>query len=217
MSWSGGKDSSLVLHRLREEGRQVAALLTTVTADFDRVSMHGVRTALLHAQASSLGLPLEEVSIRKGAANGEYDSQMEAALERHRGPEVEEVAFGDIFLRDVREYREVRLAKAGMRGIFPLWGEDTAVLAREFIESGFKALVCCVDPKQLGKEFCGREFDHEFIESLPRGADPCGERGEFHTFVYAGPVFEREMQVKSGEVALRDGFYFADIQPKLRR
>ncbi len=217
MSWSGGKDSSLALRRLRAEGREVAALLTTVTADFERVSMHGVRRSLIRAQASSLGLPLEEVWIQWGASNKDYDSRMGAALEKHRKMGVEEVAFGDIFLRDVREYREGRLAEAGMRGVFPLWGESTAALAREFIESGFKASVCCVDPRQLGKEFCGREFDLEFIESLPRGTDPCGERGEFHTFVRAGPVFENEIPVEVGETVIRDGFCFADIVPRVTR
>lgn len=214
VSWSGGKDSALALQKvIKTGGYEVRALLTTVTADFDRISMHGVRRSLLHAQASSLGLPLEEVWIPKGASNETYEAQMRAALSKHRDEGVEEVAFGDLFLRDVRDYREERLGQVAMRGLFPLWGLDTGRLSREFIELGFRAVVCCVDPKQLGKEFCGREFDRPFLESLPPGVDPCGENGEFHTFVYAGPIFKNEIGVTKGEVVLRDGFYFANLLP----
>jgi len=196
-----------------KSGYEVKALLTTVTADFDRISMHGVRRTLLHAQASSLGLPLEEVWIHNGASNEAYEAQMRAALSRYRADGVEEVAFGDLFLRDIRDYREDRLGQMAMRGLFPLWGRDTRALSREFIELGFRAVVCCVDPRRLGKEFCGMEFDRPFLESLPSGVDPCGENGEFHTFVYAGPIFENEIEITKGEVVLRDGFYFADLLP----
>jgi uncharacterized protein (TIGR00290 family) len=212
MSWSGGKDSALALHEIIETGGyEIKALLTTVTADFDRISMHGVRRSLLHAQASSLGLPLEEVWIPKGASNETYEAQMRAALSKQRDAGVEAVAFGDLFLRDIRDYREDRLGRAAMRGLFPLWGRDTGRLSREFIELGFRAVVCCVDPRRLGKEFCGREFDRSFLDSLPPGVDPCGENGEFHTFVYAGPIFNNEIGVMKGKVVLRDGFYFADL------
>jgi uncharacterized protein (TIGR00290 family) len=214
MSWSGGKDSSLALREIRKTGsHEVKALVTTVTEDFDRVSMHGVRRTLLHAQASSLGLPLEEVWIPKEASNEVYEARMKAVLLTHRDEGVEQVAFGDLFLQDIRSYREERLAQIGMRGLFPLWGMDTAKLATEFVEEGFKAVVCCVDPKQLGKEFCGREFDRSFLESLPRSVDPCGENGEFHTFVYAGPIFKGGIGIRKGDVVLRDGFYFADLLP----
>jgi uncharacterized protein (TIGR00290 family) len=214
MSWSGGKDSSLALHKIRGEGLYDAkALVTTVTEEYDRVSMHGFRRTLLHAQASSLGLPLEEVWIPKDASNETYEARTRAMLLKHKDEGVEKVAFGDLFLQDIRTYREDRLGQIGMRGVFPLWGMDTARLATEFIEQGFRAVVCCVDPKQLGKEFCGREFDRSFLESLPGGVDPCGERGEFHTFVYAGPIFKKAIGITKGDVVLRGGFYFADLIP----
>jgi uncharacterized protein (TIGR00290 family) len=214
MSWSGGKDSSLALREIRKTGsHEVKALVTTVTEDFDRVSMHGVRRTLLHAQASSLGLPLEEVWIPKEASNEVYEARMKAVLLTHREEGVEQVAFGDLFLQDIRSYREARLAQIGMRGLFPLWGMDTAKLATEFVEEGFKAVVCCVDPKQLGKEFCGREFDRELLGSLPSGVDPCGENGEFHTFVYDSPDFAMPIAVTAGPLIDRDGFVFADLIP----
>jgi uncharacterized protein (TIGR00290 family) len=216
MSWSGGKDSALALHDIIGRGDcEVKALLTTVTAEFDRISMHGVRLTLVHAQASSLGLPLEEVWIPKGASDEAYEAKMRATLSKQRDDGVEEVAFGDLFLRDIRDYREDRLGQMAMRGLFPLWGRDTDMLSREFIELGFRAVVCCVDSRRLGKEFCGMEFDRPFLESLPSGVDPCGENGEFHTFVYAGPIFESEIEITRGEVVLRDGFYFADLLPKV--
>lgn len=214
MSWSGGKDSAMALHRLLETGEyEIAALVTTVTAEFDRVSMHGVRRALLHAQASALGLPLEEVWIPKGASNEAYEARMKEALLRKKATGVEEVAFGDLFLRDIRAYRESRLEQVGLRGLFPLWGADTRKLSGELIELGFRAVTCCVDQRHLGKEFCGREFDRRFLESLPASVDPCGENGEFHTFVYASPSFREEIPIVRGDVVLRDGFYFADILP----
>jgi uncharacterized protein (TIGR00290 family) len=216
MAWSGGKDSALALGKVRAmDGYEVKALLTTVTADFDRISMHGVRRALLHAQASSLGLPLEEVWIPKDASNEVYEAQMKAVLLKHRDDEgVVDVVFGDLFLQDIRRYREERLGQVGMRGLFPLWGLDTGKLSLELIERGFRAVVCCTDPSRLGKEFCGKEFDRSFLESLPPGVDPCGENGEFHTFTYAGPIFKNEVAITKGEVVFRDGFYFADLLPR---
>jgi len=214
MSWSGGKDSALALHEINETGAyKVTALLTTVTKDFDRISMHGVRRTLLHAQAASLGLPVEEVWIPKDASNEAYEAQMKAVLLKHRDEGIEEVAFGDLFLQDIRAYREERLGQIAMKGLFPLWGRDTAKLAREFVELGFMAVVCCIDPRRLPREFCGREYDSSFLESLPSGVDPCGENGEFHTFVYAGPIFKNEIAIETGEVVLRDGFFFADLIP----
>jgi uncharacterized protein (TIGR00290 family) len=176
--------------------------------------MHGVRRALLHAQASSLGLPLEEVWIPKDASNEVYEAQMKAVLLKHRDDEgVVDVVFGDLFLQDIRRYREERLGQVGMRGLFPLWGLDTGKLSLEFIERGFRAVVCCTDPRWLGKEFCGKEFDRSFLESLPPGVDPCGENGEFHTFVHAGPIFSEPIAVEIGPVVERDGFVFADVKP----
>jgi uncharacterized protein (TIGR00290 family) len=216
MSWSGGKDSALALDKVRGmmDGYEVKALLTTVTTDFDRISMHGVRRTLLHAQASSLGLPLEEVRIPKDASNEVYEARMKAVLLKHRDKGVVDVVFGDLFLQDIRGYREDRLGQIGMRGFFPLWGLDTSKLSLEFIERGFRAVVCCTDSRWLGKEFCGKEFDRSFLESIPPGVDPCGENGEFHTFTYAGPIFENEVPITKGEVVFRDGFYFADLLPR---
>lgn len=215
LSWSGGKDSALALREIiRSQGYSVKALLTTVTEEFDRISMHGVRRTLLHAQASSLGLPLEEVWIPKRASNEIYEDRMRRVLTKYKDRGIEQVVFGDLFLQDIRAYREDRLARIGMRGMFPLWGRDTAKLAREFIKSGFRAVVCCVDPRKLPREFCGREFDTPFLESIPATVDQCGENGEFHTFVYAGPIFSDEISITKGDVVLRDGFYFADLVPR---
>jgi uncharacterized protein (TIGR00290 family) len=216
MAWSGGKDSALVLHEvLRNGAYDVRALLTTLTEGFDRVSMHGVRRSLLHAQASSVELPLEEIWIPKKASNEVYDARMRDVLMKYRKEGVREVAFGDLFLQDVRKYREERLGQVAMRGLFPLWGRETVKLSREFIELGFRAVVCCVDPRRLAKEFCGRDYDLSFLESLPSGVDPCGENGEFHTFVYAGPIFKNEIAIATGDVVLRGGFWFADILPQV--
>ena len=215
MSWSGGKDSALALQEIiRARRYSVKALLTTVTEEFDRISMHGVRRSLLSAQASSLGLPVEEVWIPKNSSNEIYEARMREVLTRYKDRGIEQVALGDIFLQDIRSYREGKLAQIGMRGVFPLWGRETGKLAREFIEAGFRAVVCCVDPRKLSGEFCGREYDLAFLESIPVTVDPCGENGEFHTFVYAGPIFSNEIPITKGEVILRDGFYFADIVPQ---
>jgi uncharacterized protein (TIGR00290 family) len=215
LSWSGGKDSALALQEIvRARRYRVKALLTTVTEEFDRISMHGVRRSLLSAQASSLDLPVEEVWIPKNSSNEVYEARMREVLTRYKDRGVEQVAFGDIFLQGIRSYREDRLAQIGMRGVFPLWGRETSKLAREFIEAGFRAVVCCVDPRKLSGEFCGREYDLAFLESIPVTVDPCGENGEFHTFVYAGPIFSNEIPITKGEVILRDGFYFADIVPR---
>jgi len=215
LSWSGGKDSSLALHEIRRTGEyKVVALMTTVTREFDRISMHGVRRSLLYAQAASLGVPLEEIWIPSKATNEVYEAQMKAILLKHKAEGANEVAFGDLFLQDIRAYREERLAQVGMQGVFPLWGRDTTKLAREFIRLGFKAVLCCIDQKKLGSEFCGRDFDESLLGSLPPSVDPCGENGEFHTFVYAGPIFDHEIAIAKGEVVLRDGFYFADLMPR---
>ena len=215
LCWSGGKDSALALYEVLGGGEvEVVSLLTTVTEGYDRVSMHGVRRSLLERQAASLGLDLETVLISKDASDGEYERKMGETLLAHRQRGVTSVVFGDIFLEDVRRFREANLSKVGMRGIWPLWGEDTGALARRFIELGFQAVVSCVDSQALDGAFAGRLFDRRFLADLPPGADPCGERGEFHSFVYDGPLMRERVFLTKGEVVLRDGrFYFCDLLP----
>jgi len=212
LSWSGGKDSALALWVLREESRTPpVALLTTVTEEYQRVSMHGVRRALLRCQVEATGLPLVEVAIPPECSNEVYETRLSAAFASARLRGVEEVAFGDLFLEDIRAYRESRLAAAGKRACFPLWGRDTAELAQRFLGSGFRAIVVCVDPNALDVSFAGREYDEGLLHDLPAHVDPCGENGEFHTFVYDGPVFGEPIRCRRGEVVERDGFVFSDL------
>jgi len=212
MSWSAGKDSALALDALRAGGEfQVEGLVTTVTEDFDRISMHGVRRSLLIAQADALGLPLIEVRIPRAASNEIYEAALARALEPYRSRGLRHVGFGDLFLRDIRAYRERFLAGLGMAGVFPLWLRDTRALAEELVRRGFRAVVVCVDPRQLDGSFAGRWLDAAFFADLPTGVDPCGENGEFHTFVVDGPGFRNAVNVELGPVALRDGFVFADL------
>lgn len=215
-AWSGGKDSALALHELqRGDEYKITALLTTVTKDYDRISMHGVRSGLLEEQADSLALALEKVYISKVSSNEEYAAAMEKALKRHKGEGVSSVAFGDIFLEDLRKYREENLSKVCMKGVFPLWKKDTRYLASSFVDLGFKAVITCVDTKVLDKSFAGREFDEDFISSLPSHVDPCGENGEFHSFVYDGPVFRKRILFERGEKVLRDDrYYYCDLVPR---
>ncbi|HXT26829.1 MAG TPA: ATP-binding protein [Candidatus Eisenbacteria bacterium] len=211
--WSGGKDSALALHALRQrDDVRVTGLLTTVTDDYDRISMHGVRRSLLLRQAEALGLPLHEVRIPPQCINPIYESRMEQALRAQLAEGVDTVAFGDIFLQDLREYRERNLARLDMRAIFPLWKRDTCELAREFCQQGFRAIAVCIDPKKLERTFAGRELTPQFFADLPAGVDPCGENGEFHTFVCAGPIFSKAIGVQRGELVNRDGFTFCDLQ-----
>jgi uncharacterized protein (TIGR00290 family) len=215
MSWSSGKDSAYALHTyLQDENHEVAALLTTVTQGYDRISMHGVRRSLLKDQANSLGIPLEEVLIPMQCTDEDYGQLMQKTLEKYGSVGVGGVVFGDLFLEDVRNYREERLGRVGMQAIFPIWGTDTAVLAHSFIDLGFRAVVTCVDTEALDGEYVGREYDRSFLADLPASVDPCGESGEFHTFVYAGPMFSRMIEFKRGEKVLReDRFYFCDLIP----
>jgi uncharacterized protein (TIGR00290 family) len=214
MSWSGGKDSALALQELqRAGGYQVAALLTTVTEVYDRISMHGVRRVLLERQAESLDLPLHPIFIPPGCVNREYEWKMEQALRQHQQNGVQRVAFGDIFLEDLRKYREANLAKIGMQGLFPIWKRGTGELVRSFLALGFRAIVVCVDPRYLGAGFAGKMIDEEFLRDLPEGVDPCGENGEFHSFVFDGPLFREPVRFQPGEVVLRDSFYFCDLLP----
>ena len=215
VAWSGGKDSALALREIVRDGRyRVVSLLTTVTAEYDRISMHGVRRTLLRRQADALGIPLDEVVITPGASNHEYEAAMGAALTRitARVPGLDTVVFGDLFLADIRAYRERMLGRHGMQGLFPLWLRDTGALAREFVELGYRAVLVCVDTAQLAREFAGREFDAALLRDLPPAVDPCGENGEFHTFVYAGPGLRRAVPCERGAVVLRnDRFVYCDL------
>ncbi len=214
LCWSGGKDSALALDRLRQSGRyRVAALLTTVTEDYDRVSMHGVRRALVERQAAALGLSLQQVRIPAGCVNSQYEERMGAAMAHAHSQGIEGVAFGDIFLEDVRHYREANLARAGMHGVFPLWKLPSTELAREFLRLGFQAVVVVVDASKLDRSFAGRVFDETFLRDIPAGVDPCGENGEFHTFVSDGPGFRAPVKFRMGEIVVRDTFYFCDLLP----
>ena len=216
LGWSGGKDSTLALHELRRDARYaVVTLLTTVTESYDRISIHGVRRSLLYQQTASLGIPLREVVIPTDCPNDEYERRIAAALEdlRAQTPGLNSVAFGDLFLEDIRRYRERMLASDGMRGLFPVWGRDTAALAREFLTLGYKAIVVCVDTTALPRDFAGAEFDEAFLDALPPGVDPCGENGEFHTFVYAGPMFAQPIPCRRGDLVLRDGRWaYCDLE-----
>jgi len=214
LSWSGGKDSALALHRLREtDALRVEGLLTTVTDGYDRISMHGVRRALLDAQADAVGLPLRTVRIPPRCSNDEYEARTGAALAAWAAEGGGAVAFGDLFLEEIRAYRERLLGPHPLAPVFPLWGEDTAALARRFVALGFRAVLVCVDPRQLDARFAGRAYDHALLDELPAGVDPCGENGEFHTFVHDGPVFRAPVRLAPGEVVERDGFVFADLLP----
>ncbi len=214
VSWSGGKDSCLTLAEiLRSEIFSVQALLTTVTEGYDRISMHGVRRSLLEQQAAALGIPLEVVLIPQAATNDAYQSRMEAAFERYRHSGVTTIAFGDLFLADIRRYREEWLAKVGMTPVFPIWLRDTHELARQFIGQGFEAILSCVDTRVLDCSFAGRSFDTALLTDLPESVDPCGENGEFHTFVSDGPIFRRKVPVVRGEVVRRESWCFCDLLP----
>lgn len=212
LSWSSGKDSAWVLYLLRQmTGVEVVALLTTFNHAADRVAMHAVRRALVEAQAERTGLPLWPVELPSPCSNAAYEEAMAALCRRALGQGVTEIAFGDLFLRDIREYRERQLQGTGLTPIFPLWEMPTGGLAANMIQAGLKAKLTCVDPEKLHPSFAGREFDKAFLDSLPPRVDPCGENGEFHTFVYDSPVFSRPVCVQAGDVVERDGFVFADL------
>lgn len=213
LSWSSGKDSAWTLHVLRQMADvQVVGLLTTLNDEFQRVAMHAVRRELLRAQADAAGLPLREVMLPWPCSNEDYERLMSAACAQAVADGVTHMAFGDLFLPDVRQYREDKLAGTGITPIFPLWGRDTAALAREMTTGGLRAVLTCVDPRKLDPSFCGRAFDDVFAD-LPAGIDPCGENGEFHTFVHAGPMFSQPIAIEVGETIERDGFWFADVLP----
>ena len=212
MAWSSGKDSAWALHAMRRSGElDVVALLTTVNRTHQRVAMHAVRESLLEAQAEAAGLPLVKAPIPSPCSNSEYEWAMAEAMDHARAEGVTHVVFGDLFLEDVRRYREENLAKCGMTPVFPLWGIPTRQLAEEMIAGGLRARLTCVDPRQLDKAFAGREWNAQLLADLPASVDPCGERGEFHTFACAGPMFRQPIAVRAGEVVERDGFVFADL------
>jgi uncharacterized protein (TIGR00290 family) len=214
LSWSGGKDSALALWTLRRQQREPEALITTVTESYDRISMHGVRRELLARQAEALGVPLVEVVIPPACVNEIYEARMVEAFAAAPLSDVEAVAFGDLFLEDVRAYREARLAGAGRRALFPLWGRDTTALARQFLEAGFEAVLVCIDPRALDPAFAGRRYDERLLAELPASVDACGENGEFHTFVYGGPIFAAPIACETGAIVERDGFVFCDLTPE---
>ncbi len=212
LSWSSGKDSAFALGEvLRSREYDVVALLTTLSSEFGRVSMHGVREDLLDRQARTVGLPLEKIWIPYPCPNEVYEREMSRGLEKAKSDGVRHVVFGDLFLEDIRRYRESRLESVGMRGLFPLWGRNTAELARAMIAGGIRARIASLDTRQLPRTFAGREFNEELLEALPPNVDPCGERGEFHTFVTDARYFHEPVSVKVGPVVERDGFAFADL------
>ncbi len=212
LSWSSGKDSAWALHVAREQGEfEITRLLTTVNSGYSRVAMHAVREELLDCQAETAGLPLVKVPIPPQCSNEIYEQAMAKAMQQAQQEGVRHVLFGDLFLEDVRQYREEKLALVSMQAVFPLWGLDTRALAREMVASGLRARLTCVDPKQLDPSFAGRAFDEKLLADLPPEVDPCGEHGEFHSFCCAGPMFSRPIAVEPGEVVEREGFVFADL------
>ncbi len=211
-SWSGGKDSALALYLLSREVFNVRTLISTISEDYNRVSMHGVRRELLEEQAKSIGIPLLTISLPKDTSNEEYEKIMKRDMLYFKSHRVYHVVFGDIFLEDIRNYRESNLSKIGMKAIFPLWKQDTKELAEKFIKLGFKAIITSVDSDQLEGSFIGSMFNQDFLDSLPPSVDPCGENGEFHSFVFDGPIFSYPIQFQKGEIVFRENrFYYIDL------
>jgi uncharacterized protein (TIGR00290 family) len=214
LSWSSGKDSAWALHLLRQRPDvDVVALVTTFNSTAGRVAMHAVRRTLVEAQAERADIPLWQVELPSPCSNAEYEERMRGVHQRALTEGITGVAFGDLFLEDIRAYRERQLQGTGLDPLFPVWGIPTRALAREMLAAGVKAKITCVDPKQIPASFAGRDFDQALLDNLPPGADPCGENGEFHSFVHASPVFSRPIAVCAGEVLERDGFVFADVLP----
>jgi uncharacterized protein (TIGR00290 family) len=216
LSWSGGKDSTMALYEVRRAGAwEIQGLLTTITRDYERVCMHGVRTALLEQQAAALGLPLDKVYLDVNGSQEAYEAKMRTYLAGCRARGIETMIFGDLFLEDVRQYREQNLAQVGMQAVFPLWGQDTRALAERFLHAGFQAIITCVDLQALSSEFVGRRYDRRFLADLSPSADPCGERGEFHSFVYDGPLFRLPILFQTGRTVIRENrFAYLDLIPR---
>lgn len=214
LSWSSGKDCAFALHVAKQSSEvEIVGVLTTITEDFARVSMHGVREELLDRQVASLGLPCTKVRIPAPCPNEVYEQRMGEAVTALHDAGVSHFVFGDLFLQDIRDYREAQLARVGMKGVFPLWLRNTQSLAQDMVAAGVRAVITCVDPRALAPSFAGREFNASFLQDLPEGVDPCGENGEFHTVVTAGPMLRNPIAVEVGEVIERDGFVFADVVP----
>lgn len=212
LSWSSGKDSAWALHTLRQTpGVELIGLVTTINEDADRVAMHGVRRTLLEAQARAAGLPLHTIPLPYPCSNDIYAERMTAFIDKARALGTEAMAFGDLFLEDIRAYRVTQLSGTGITPLFPLWQQDTHALARQMVSAGLRAKVTCVDPKRLPRDIAGRDYDATLLRDLPSGTDPCAENGEFHTFAYAGPMFSEAIDIATGEVVERDGFVFADL------
>ncbi len=215
VSWSTGKDSAWMLYRLQSSAEaQVVGLFTTVNHLYQRVAMHSIPARWLHAQAEAIGLPLDVLEIPYPCSNEQYGEVMAKFLSQAKARGVEAIAFGDLFLEDIRRYRETQMSPTGISPIFPLWGTSTDSLSRDLIEHGFRMIVTCVDPHSVPRELAGREYDHRFLKELPKGVDPCGENGEFHSFVFGGPIFRNPLRVAAGKIVERDGFVFADIVEK---
>lgn len=215
LSWSSGKDSAWTLHQLQEQNIEVVALLTTFNKEFDRVAMHGTRRSLVEAQARATGIPLFPVFLPWPCSNADYEALMVCALaELEQLYSPSHYAFGDLYLEDIRLYRERQMADFGKELLFPLWQQNTSELAHEMLAGGLKTVISCVDLKQLDGSFCGRDYDAGFLSALPAGVDPCGENGEFHSFVYGGPMFQKPLDITIGETVDRDGFVFTDINFK---
>ena len=214
LAWSSGKDSAWALHVLRQQDQyEIAGLMTTFNATFDRVAMHSTRHALVEMQAEAAGLPLIAAPIPWPCSNADYEMAMKRVCDDALAQGITAIAFGDLFLTDVRAYRERQLKNTGLEPLFPIWGIPTQSLAREMMGAGLRAKLVCVDPKQISSSFIGRDFDQKFLSDLPANVDPCGENGEFHSFAYAGPMFNREIPIVSGEKVERDGFWFCDVLP----
>ena len=214
LAWSSGKDSAWTLHTLRRQNIEVSALLTTLNEAADRVAMHGVRAGLLQEQADAIGLPVRQIPLPFPCTNEEYEVRMADACRRAVAEGFGTIAFGDLFLADVRAYRERQLSGSGLTPVFPLWELPTAILARDMIAGGLRARLSCIDSRALDAGFAGREFDRALLSALPESADPCGENGEFHTFVYDGPMFRRPLAIETGEVRNVDGFIYTDLLPR---
>ena len=218
LSWSGGKDCAMALYEIKRDSKYtVSYLLTTITRDYDRISMHGVRRELLEKQADSTGIPLKKVFIPINCTDEIYAEIMMVEMEKLKAEGIDTVAFGDIFLQDLREYRENNLGKAGMKAIFPVWKRDSGELVNTFIDLGFKATITTVDPRKVSDNFCGRLIDKQFLADLPSGVDPAGENGEFHSFAFDGLTFKKPISFAVGEKVLRDGFWFCDLIPVVTR
>jgi uncharacterized protein (TIGR00290 family) len=215
LSWSSGKDSAWSLHVLRQQAEyEIAGLITTINSAFDRVAMHSSRRVLVEMQAEAAGLPLIAVPLPWPCSNADYECAMKKVCDEAVAAGVSAIAFGDLFLEDIRAYREKQLKDTGLEPLFPVWKIPTDALAQEMIKGGLRARLVCIDPKKLSPDFAGRDFNEQLLRDLPAGVDPCGENGEFHTFVYAGPMFNREIPVVAGERIERDGFWYADVLPK---